>query len=278
MASVTTWLKQNTALNGGVQTAELAISPRRPLSAAALRPLTRDGAVQAMSAPDAQAAYAAMSQKFDALGLIDIADAANQGDRRALFQLVHALVPHKVLEIGTCNGASTAFIAAALRAQTDESSRPRLTTVDLIDVNDPAQGIWKLSGLPYPPRGLLNRLGLEHLVSFVAGGAEPFFAQSDERFDFVFIDGSHRAANVYADISGALAHLSDNGVILLHDFYPQAKPLWRSENAIPGVFIGVQRALSECSDLAVAPLGELPWTTKHGGCVTSLALLTRRAH
>lgn len=276
MVGVTSWLKQSAALNGGLQSAALGLTPRRRLSASALRPFTRADALEVMSTPAAQNAYAAMSEKFDALGLIDIADAANQGDRRALFQLVYALAPQRVLEIGTCNGASTAFIAAALRSQPNQTPVPRLTTVDLIDVNDPAQGIWQRSGLPFSPRGLLERLGLADLVTFEQGGSDPYFAHSKERFDFIFIDGSHRAPNVYSDIAGALAHIAEGGVIVLHDFYPDAKPLWNGENAIPGVFIGVQRAISECSALSVIPLQSLPWATKRNGNVTSLALLTRQ--
>lgn len=278
MVGVTTWLKQNAALNSGLQSAALGLTPRRRLSAAALRPLTRERVLEAMSAPAAQAAYTAMSEKFDALGLIDIADAANQGDRRALFQLVYALAPKRVLEIGTCNGASTAFIAAALRSQPGKTSLPHLTTVDLIDVNDPAQGIWQKSGLPFSPRGLLERLGLADSVTFLRGGSDAYFSQSEERFDFIFIDGSHRATNVYSDIAGALAHIADDAVIVLHDFYPAAKPLWKGENAIPGVFIGVQRAISECGALSVIPLQSLPWATKRNGNITSLALLTRASN
>jgi hypothetical protein len=99
-----------------------------------------------------------------------------------------------------------------------------------------------------------------------------------ERFDFIFIDGSHRASDVYADVAGALARLNANGVIALHDFYPDARPLWPDEPVIPGVYLGVVRAIEECPDLGVVPLRQLPWRTKHGGHTTSLAVLTGRRY
>jgi hypothetical protein len=121
-------------------------------------------------------------------------------------------------------------------------------------------------------------LSVDDLVRLESGGSESFFRTSMERFDFIFIDGSHRASDVYADVAGALARLNANGVIALHDFYPDARPLWPDEPVIPGVYLGVVRAIEECPDLGVVPLRQLPWRTKHGGHTTSLAVLTGRRY
>jgi predicted O-methyltransferase YrrM len=51
-----------------------------------------------------------------------------------------ALNPRKVLEVGTHIGASTIYIAAALKRLNEGG---KLTTVDIIDVNHPEQGSWK---------------------------------------------------------------------------------------------------------------------------------------
>lgn len=276
MLSMTHWLKSNPALNAGLQAAHLRVRPKRDIDAHNVRAISRFDVMAMLSDPQAIEAYETAAVRFATLGLERIKDAANTGDLRALFQLTHALRPRSVLEIGTCNAASTAFIALALRDL--GAHAPCVTTVDVVDVNDPEHGIWKRSGLPYPPGEMLERLGVEHLVRMESQGSETFFRSNLDRFDFIFIDGSHRASDVYADVAGALACINANGVIALHDFYPNARPLWSGEPAIPGPYLGVVRAIEECPDLGVVPLRDLPWRTKHGSHTTSLAVLTGRRY
>jgi predicted O-methyltransferase YrrM len=274
MRSLAQWIKANPALNSGLQTAQLKVQPRRDISAHSLRAISRLDVMALLSDPQAIQAYEAAAVRFAALGLDHIKDAANAGDLRALFQLTHALRPRNVLEIGTCNAASTAFIAMAMAALGAEQAC--VTSVDVVDVNDPERGVWKRSGLPYPPSEMLERLGVGPLVRLNGEGSETFWRANQQRFDFIFIDGSHRAADVYEDVAGALGCIGPNGVVALHDFYPSARPIWPESPAIPGVYLGVVRAIEECPDLGVVPLGELPWPTKHGGARTSLAVLTGR--
>jgi predicted O-methyltransferase YrrM len=273
---LTQWLKSNPALNSGLQAAHLWARPKRDIDAHNVRAISRFDVMALLSDPAASEAYKVAAVRFATLGLEHIKDAANAGDLRALFQLVHALRPRAVLEIGTCNAASTAFIALAMRELGADSQC--ITSVDIVDVNDPEKGLWKRSGMPYPPGEMLERLSVDDLVRLESGGSESFFRTSMERFDFIFIDGSHRASDVYADVAGALARLNANGVIALHDFYPDARPLWPDEPVIPGVYLGVVRAIEECPDLGVVPLRQLPWRTKHGGHTTSLAVLTGRRY
>jgi len=276
MRSMTDWLKANGTINTGLQAAHLWVLPKRDIDAHNLRAISRLDVMALLSDPAANEAYEAAAVRFAALGLDHLKDAANPGDLRALFQLVHALRPRCVLEIGTCNGASTAFIAMAMRDLGAESRC--ITSIDIVDVDDPERGPWKRSGMPYPPSEMFERLGVEDLVRLEDFGSEAFFRSTGERFDFIFIDGSHRAGDVYADVAGALAALRANGVIALHDFYPDARPLWPGEPSIPGVYLGVIRAIEECRDLGVVPLKALPWPTKHGGSTTSLAVLTGRRY
>jgi predicted O-methyltransferase YrrM len=273
---LTQWLKSNSAINSGLQAAHLLLRPKRDIDAHNVRAISRLDVMALLSDPQAIEAFETAAVRFATLGLERIKDAANAGDLRALFQLVHALRPRSILEIGTCNAASTAFMALAMR---DLGGDPLcITTVDLIDVNDPDKGIWQRSGMPYPPGEMLERLGVDDLVRMESQGSDYFFRTNFERFDFIFIDGSHRASDVYADVAGALASLNANGVIAMHDFYPDARPLWPEENAIPGPYLGVVRAIEECPDLGIVPLRQLPWRTKYGGHTTSLAVLTGRRY
>ena len=205
------------------------------------------------------------------LGDDDRAGGVNPGDRRALYALINALQPQAVLEIGTHIGASTHYMARALA----RGGKGLLTTVDIYDVNDPAHGAWRAAGLPQSPRDCAQRLGTAGRVRFVTAPAQDFMRDARERYDFIFLDGDHRAPAVYAELSAALALLNPGGVILLHDYYPGAAPLFADGTIIAGPFHALRRAQAEQPALGVLPLGALPWPTKQGSHTTSLALVVR---
>lgn len=273
---LTQWLKSNPAIHSGLQAAHLWARPKRDIDAHNVRAISRLDVMALLSDPSAIEAYETAAVRFATLGLDRIKGAANPGDLRALFQLVHALRPRSILVIGAGAGVSTAFMALALRELGADAAC--ITAVDRADANDPDRGAWKRNGMPYPPSEMLERLGVDHLVQMVSGGSDAFFRANFERFDFIFIDGGHRAGDVYRDVANALAALNANGLITLHDFYPDAQPLWLGEPVIPGPYLGVLRAIEECPDLGVVPLRQLPWHTKRGSHTTSLAVLTGRRY
>lgn len=195
----------------------------------------------------------------------------NPGDRRALYYLIRALQPEKLLEIGTHVGASTVFLAAALR---DTSKTSRMTTVDILDVNA-ADSPWYQQKLSYSPKDFLEKLGTSDYVTFRVSPSSTYLENTDETFDFIFLDGDHSAKTVYQEVSLALNKLNSGGVILLHDYYPEAKSLFRDGNIISGPFVALKRIMKENPNIRVIPLGDLPWPTKNNLNVTSLALVTR---
>lgn len=198
----------------------------------------------------------------------------NPGDGRALHALISHLKPERVLEIGTNVGASTLHIALALRSV---SAAARLTTVDILDVNGDG-GAWREGGLPMPPRGYAERLGCLDRIGFEVAPSVGFMRRMRGRtpFDFVFLDGDHDGATVYREMSEALALLAPGGAIVLHDYYPHGRPLFPDRVRIPGPYRALRRIRSENPSIAVHPLGALPWPTKQGTNVTSLAIVTKR--
>ena len=184
----------------------------------------------------------------------------NPGDRRALYYLVRGLKPRRVLEIGTHVGASTFHIAAALERNRheDPADTGHLTTVDIEDVNNECTASWKRLGLSMSPAGMMATLGCEDRVRFVCDDSVSFLENSAERFDFIFLDGSHAARLVYQEIPLALSVLSDGGSILLHDYFPENRPLWSDGEVVPGPCLAVRRLRSEDAKIDVMPPGALP--------------------
>jgi predicted O-methyltransferase YrrM len=203
----------------------------------------------------------------------DVADgitgAVNPGDRRALYYLIRGFQSRSVLEIGTHVGASTVHIAAAMPQDAG------LVSVDVEDVNAP-EGPWRRFNLESSPSQMLQDIGCSDLVTFITKKSLEFLERPPRLFDFIFLDGSHAASVVYQEIPLALRALSKDGMILLHDYFPNNKPLWASNRRIiPGPWIALERLRSEGAALTGLPLGALPWNTKLGTNVTSLAVLTK---
>jgi len=204
----------------------------------------------------------------------DYMGGVNPGDRRALYYLIMALAPQSVLEVGTHIGASTLHIALALKRLNQGG---RMATVDIADVNDPKCGAWKQLGLPKSPRDFAFELEcLDHL-EFHTGACLNLMRTTQDRYDFIFLDGDHRARSVYQEVSMALSLLATNGVILLHDYYPGVKSLYPDDAAICGPFYALERIRRENPNIDVLPLGSLPWPTKQGTNMTSLALVARQS-
>lgn len=69
--------------------------------------------------------------------------------------------------------------------------------------------------------------------------------------------------------------LSLSGMIILNNFSSQGQPLWIDQVLLLRPWSAVARFGSENAYNQVVPLGELPWLTKLGSQVTSLAVLSR---
>jgi hypothetical protein len=80
---------------------------------------------------------------------------------------------------------------------------------------------------------------------------------------------------VYEEVSAALRLLSPSGLVLLHDYFPNNRPLWNDNAVVPGPHLAVSRMTREGVGLQVLPFGNLPWPTKLGSHTTSLAVVAR---
>lgn len=252
---------------------QLAATPPIRFNAAPLRAMSAEELAAIFEARRIETSWPVDHAAIKAVfGDDDVSGGINPGDRRAVYYLIRALAPRSVLEIGTHIGASTLYIARALRANGDGGTT---TTVDILDVNRD-EGPWKRAGLAMSPRKLAAALHCESAIQFAVAPSLQWMRTTPERFDFIFLDGDHSAQAVYQEVGAALPRLNPGGTILLHDYYPGGKTLFPDDNLILGPYRALARIQRETPSMAVLPLGVLPWPTKQGVKVTSLALVTRR--
>ena len=226
---------------------------------------------------DAESKWELSKQNIENFDIPDSTGGVNPGDRKALFYLLTYFQPTKVLEVGTHIGASTVHIATAIKHYRKQNKlSPKLTTLDIRDVNSTFEKPWLKYGTQHAPLEMIEKIDCEGFVKFKTAKSLKFLEQSIQKFDFIFLDGDHSAYTIYQEVPLALKVLNRDGVILLHDYFPENKPLWDNDHKISGPYKAVERLINEGANLKVLPLGELPWRTKKESNITSLALLLRK--
>jgi predicted O-methyltransferase YrrM len=212
--------------------------------------------------------------EIDNYKFIDGRGGVNPGDRRALYYLISKFKPSSVLEIGTHIGASTIHIASALSKYKDSNNQNvHLSTLDIRDVNSAVDKPWLDFESKFSPGEMINQLNYGDFVTFITDTSINFLENTTQKFDLIFLDGDHSSHSVYHEIPLALKLLNENGVIILHDYFPNGKPLWSDGRALLGPYLATKRFIDEGVNFVILPLGKLPWSTKLNSNVTSLALM-----
>lgn len=249
---------------------------RRECDASKLRSRSDVDLAETFASVELKSKWDEQAKRLAPFGVTAEAEGVNPGDRRAISYLIGRMRPTSVLEVGTHIGASTLHIAAAMHADgADRGTAAKLVSVDIADVNDPVSKPWLQFGSKHSPREMIEQLDLTSMVEFVPSPSIEFLANTDRKFDFVFLDGNHAAEVVYQEVPLALNALSKDGVILLHDYFPNLRPLWADGGVKPGPFLAIERLKADGANVVAIPLGELPWPTKLGTNETSLALVLR---
>ncbi|MEA5620674.1 class I SAM-dependent methyltransferase [Cronbergia sp. UHCC 0137] len=211
---------------------------------------------------------------LNALKMPEMTGGVNPGDQRAMYYLVRTLKPTSILEIGTHIGSSTTAMALAAKRNLSDGISTTITTVDINNVNDPKLKPWLNFSSPASPAKLIEQIDCSELVRFETNSSVNFL-NKQQSFDLIFLDGDHSASAVYTEIPLALQRLNQDGIIVLHDFFPGGQPLWPGQTPLLGPFLALERFSREDALFQVIPMGELPWPTKLGSCVTSLAILAK---
>ena len=249
---------------------EFRAVPRVPADTRALGRVAPDrlAALLAPTGPVA-AQWAEDERTVAALGLPEMTGGVNPGDQRALHALVLGLRPSAILEVGTHIGCSTVSLALAARRV-----GAHILSCDVADVNDETRRPWVRYGSPKAPRALLEQAGCGSVVEFRTADSLVFLRSSGPEFDLIFLDGDHSAGTVYRELAAACVVLRPGGCIVLHDYFSDNRPLFANDPAISGPYLAVERLREEGAALSVQPFGALPWRTRVGSHMTTLAVVS----
>lgn len=156
-----------------------------------------------------------------------------------LYWLIRNIQPATIVETGTCLGASTIWMAAALRAgiaaaqarreHDPAKPAPALHTFD--DFGFPADQRLAASPLFHDRerkvRERIDRAGVGDLVRFHVGDSKVNIPKAHAELaarggvQFAFIDGDHSAHGAIGDLKAIEPVLNVGGYVLLHDVFPE---------------------------------------------------------
>jgi predicted O-methyltransferase YrrM len=247
--------------------------PSAPASFDHLRRVDRSDLNQLFHSDLVEAEWNEVQDELKQLGLWNPQGGTGAPDLRALYYLIRHFGCSSVLEVGTHIGCSTATTGIALGKQ-NGPERPTLVTVDIADVNDETHGPWREIGLTNSPGRVIENLHLDFEVKFVQSGSVDYLRNTDQQFDFIFLDGDHTAGTVYREIALASRALRPEGLIALHDYSPRLMFQHYYDGwTIPGPYLAARRISREHETVDLIELGRLPWMTGKG--TSLLAILAR---
>lgn len=137
----------------------------------------------------------------------------SNGDMEFLFEIVHAVSPRRVLEVGVAAGCSSAALLYALDQLPASTGRRELHSIDIAEhcYFDSSRAVGAATRLMYPtPKARwVLRTGL------TAAGARACHAQG--MFDLAFLDANHKHPYPLLDLLQLTALLPSGAWVVLHD-------------------------------------------------------------
>lgn len=129
------------------------------------------------------------------------------------------------------------------------------------DVNHQEQKPWLEYGAKRAPADVVRAIGKRDEVAFRIGSSLSWLAQTDQTFDFMFLNGDHSGQYVKQEIPAALARITPGGFILLHDFLPKWPGPFRLARG--ELLYGLSKRWHGCKRKTVL-LKRCPWVNSPG--------------
>ena len=192
----------------------------------------------------------------------------NIGDQKAIYFLTKLYTPTRILELGTHIGCSTIyFLMAAKKNQNFE----KLTTVDIVDVNNQKISNWKKYNSFFSPKEMSEKINMQKKIVFINDFTDNFLKKNNQKYNLIFIDAGHSFNKAYKDLYLSLNLLEDKGIIIMHDIYLSEHFSLKKSN-LNGPYLALKKITNQLN-LKVDLLHSLPWKTKNGRNLTSLGVI-----
>lgn len=176
-------------------------------------------------------------------------DLQGWGSEHPIFeQVINAISPRLILEVGSWKGASAIHIAKLLKAKNIDGAIICIDTwlggLDNIS-DDPVSGISKYRKHGYPTlyyqflANVVHQEMQDYIIPFPTTstiGAK-YLAKFQLQADLIYIDGSHEEDDVYTDLNYYWKLLKPHGIMIGDD--------WNAGEIWYGVICGVNRFVKE---------------------------------
>lgn len=113
------------------------------------------------------------------------------------------------LEIGSWEGNSALYILKNFKTK----------NVVCVDIWDLYNDKFKEEHLERFKNFKYNLKEFDKKFSFFKSTSDKFFENNNEKFDVIYIDGSHEAPQVYKDLNNSWNCLNNNGIIICDDYF-----------------------------------------------------------
>ena len=141
-----------------------------------------------------------------------------------LYRFIHHFKPKQIVELGTCLGITSAYLAKA-------NAKGQLTTLE------GAEELAKIAQINF------NKLNIEN-VPLVAGNFDQTFQPTLNRLqsvDFVFFDGNHRKEPTLRYFEQALRFANEQSIFVFDDIYwsKEMTQTWKTIQKHPSVTVTI---------------------------------------
>jgi predicted O-methyltransferase YrrM len=118
----------------------------------------------------------------------------------------------KLLEIGSYEGASACFFSDNLLHLEDSE----LTCVDPFCLEDETTPVYETTENTFLDN-IKKSKGYKKII-FKKMFSKEFYIENTKKFDFVYIDGSHKVQDIILDFNNCLHIINTNGIIWMDDY------------------------------------------------------------
>jgi predicted O-methyltransferase YrrM len=132
--------------------------------------------------------------------------------RHYIFKFINPIEKHNILEIGSYEGLSACFFSDNLLSHKDST----LTCVDPFDINDTTTPLTTSTKDIFLRN--INKSENKNKISFREMYSNDFFLTNTERYDFIYIDGSHLEKDIINDMTEADKVLVTGGIMWMDDY------------------------------------------------------------